>query len=458
MSSDKTAQDILNAPVTPLFFKMAMPIILGLLVNGLYNFVDAIFIARAVGTDGIGGVTAAFPIQLILISISAMMGSGVASVLSRRLGANEDDDANRIFNASVFLAFSVGLFFSIVVSFFNRDIFILLELPSAIRDYSIEYLQPIALFSVISFCYGTLSDSIRAQGLNNHIFFMMVLSSLLNICLDALFLFVFEWGVAGAAWATVIALSTSCAYATRLIFSGQHRIRFNRRYIRPNIAVHKETMTLGIPIFMSYAGYGLMLLIVNIAIVMVAQQNAELLISAHGILNRTLMLIFLPVLGMMIAFQTFAGFNFGARKLSRIGQGLKVALTVSTLYCLIWTVVMLYIPHYLYVLFSEVQALVNTAAKISTVVYLLFVTKGIAQICPALFQAMGYAKPSAWLNALHTYVLLIPVLLLSIQLWQSDGIWWTFPMIDAIAVIIIATYTWLFMRQFNLKVQQSNGF
>lgn len=456
MSSDKTAHDILNAPVTPLFFKMAMPIILGLLVNGLYNFVDAIFIARAVGTDGIGGVTAAFPIQMILISISAMMGSGVASILSRRLGANKDDEANRVFNASIFLAFSVGLFFSVVVSFFNRDIFILLELPPAIRDYAIEYLHPIALFSVISFCYGTLSDSVRAQGLNNHVFFMMVMSSLLNISLDALFLFVFEWGVAGAAWATVIALSSSCVYAARLILSGKHRIRFHRDYIRPNKAVHKETIALGIPIFMSYAGYGLMLLIVNIAIVMVAQQNAELLISAHGILNRTLMLIFLPILGMMIAFQTFAGFNFGARKLPRIGQGLKVALIVSTLYCLIWTLVMLNIPHYLYVLFSEDQQLVNTAAEISTVVYLLFITAGIAQICPALFQAMGYAKPSAWLNALHTYVLLIPVLWLSVHWWQSEGIWWTFPIIDAIAGIIIAAYTWFFMQQLNITPQENN--
>ena len=451
MSSDKTAHDILNAPVTPLFFKMAMPIILGLLVNGLYNFVDAIFIARAVGTDGIGGVTAAFPIQMILISISAMMGSGVASVLSRKLGANEDDEANRVFNASVFLAISVGLFFSVVVTFFNRDIFIALDLPPAIREYAIEYLQPIALFSVISFCYGTFSDSIRAQGLNNHVFIMMVMSSLMNITLDAIFLFGFGWGVAGAAWATVISLSSSCIYALRLILSGKHRIRFNRNHIRPNKHTHKETVTLGIPIFMSYAGYGLMLLIVNLAIVMVAEQQADLLISAHGILNRTLMLIFLPILGMMIAFQTFAGFNIGARNLPRIGQGLKVALLVSTLYCLIWTLLMVFTPGVLFQLFSSDQQLIQTAADISRVVFLLFIVAGMSQICPALFQAMGYAKPSAWLNALHTYILLLPTLWLSIYFWQSDGIWWTFPIIDAIAAVIIAVYTALFMRQLTVE-------
>lgn len=456
MSSDKTAHDILNAPVTPLFFKMAMPIILGLLVNGLYNFVDAIFIARAVGTDGIGGVTAAFPIQMILISISAMMGSGVASILSRYLGANKDDEANRIFNASIFLALSVGLFFSLVVTFFNRDIFILLDLPVAIRDYAIEYLHPIAMFSVISFCYGTLSDSIRAQGLNNHVFIMMVMSSLMNIALDALFLFGFGWGVAGAAWATVISLSSSCLYAWRLIATGKHRIRFQPEFIRADKNTHKETLILGIPIFMSYAGYGLMLLIVNLAIVMVNPQNADLLISAHGILNRTLMLIFLPILGMMIAFQTFAGFNFGGRNLPRINKGLNVALTVSTVYGLLWTLIMVLKPEWLFQLFSADQQLVKTAADISEVVFLLFITAGLAQICPALFQAMGYARPAAWLNALHTYVLLLPVLWISIQLWQTDGIWWTFPIIDAIAAVIIGGYTLMFMRQLSLPPQQTD--
>ena len=109
---------ILSAPVAPLFIKMALPIIFGLLINGLFNFVDAIFISRAVGTDAIGGVSAAFPIQMIMISLSAMLGSGMASIISRRLGADQDEEANRIFSASLALAAFVGLLLSIIIVFF----------------------------------------------------------------------------------------------------------------------------------------------------------------------------------------------------------------------------------------------------------------------------------------------------------------------------------------------------
>ena len=176
---------------------MALPIIFGLLVNGLYNFVDAIFIARAVGADGIGGVTAAFPIHMLMISISAMMGSGMASIISRRLGAERDEEASRVFSASLLLSMSVGLALSVLVVTFSDGIFGLLDLPPAIHAYAVEYMVPIALFSGISFAYGILNESIRAQGRNVEIFKMMLLSACLNITLDALFLFGFGWGSDG---------------------------------------------------------------------------------------------------------------------------------------------------------------------------------------------------------------------------------------------------------------------
>ena len=198
-TKQSTTPDLLSGPVGSLFIRMSMPIILGLLVNGLFNFVDAIFISQAVGTDAIGGVSAAFPIHMMMISISAMLGAGMASILSRMLGAGLDKQANKVFSASMVLAGLVGLLISVVVVIFRYEIFIFSHLPSALLPFAVEYITPIAMFSVVSFLYGSLSEAFRAEGQNMQVMKLMAVSAILNVFLDALFLFVFEWGVAGAA-------------------------------------------------------------------------------------------------------------------------------------------------------------------------------------------------------------------------------------------------------------------
>lgn len=454
-STASTAPAILTAPVAPLFIRMALPIIFGLLINGLFNFVDAIFISRAVGTDAIGGVSAAFPIQMIMISLSAMLGSGMASIISRRLGANQDQDASRIFSASLALAAIVGLILSIIIVYFRNEIFHSMQLPTALIPYAVDYLTPIAAIGLISFCHGTMSDCLRAQGLNGKVFKLMASMALLNIALDALFLLVFEWGVPGAAWATALSITMAFFYAIYLLRTGDHRVKFTLDHFRFIPSVHKEAIGLGIPVFLSYTGFAMMLLMVNIALVKVAGADAQLLISAHGVLNRVFMLIFLPVIGIMIAFQTFAGFNYGAQKTERVIEVLKVALIATAGYAVVWSAVMIFLPEYLFQLFTNDQNLIQAAADISSIIFIGFITVGIAMICPALFQAIGFAKPAAFLNALHTYLLLLPALgLYSISLgtqYGAEGIWWLFPIADGITAIIVGMYTWYFVNQLKAK-------
>lgn len=451
-SLSTVASPILTAPIAPLFIKMALPIIFGLMINGLFNFVDAIFISRAVGTYAIGGVSAAFPIQMIMISLSAMMGSGMASTISRYLGANRYEEANQVFNASLLFAATTGLFLSIIIILFRVEIFDVLKLPLTLAPYAIEYLTPIATIGIISFCHGTLSEALRAQGLNIQVFKLMASMALLNIALDALFLFVFDWGVPGAAWATAISITSAFLYALYLLKTNSDRIFISRQLLRFSRKIHQEVLVLGLPILLSYMGFAMMLLLVNLTLVHVAGDQAELLISAHGILNRTFMLIFLPVLGMMIAFQTFAGFNYGANRHDRVVHVLKIALVLSSAYSLFWSLVMIFGSHYLFQLFSQDLSLVLSASGIASIVFIGFITTGVSMICPALFQALGFAKSAVFLNILHNYILLLPVLWTFSKLWGVTGIWWSFPVIDVLCAIIIALYTLSFIRTKLLNI------
>ncbi len=455
MTNQAQVPPILSAPVAPLFIKMALPIIFGLLINGLFNFVDAIFISRAVGTDAIGGVSAAFPIQMIMISLSAMLGSGMASIISRRLGANKDEEASMVFSASLILAAVIGLILSIIIVSFRFELFYLMQLPTALIPYAVDYLTPIAAIGIISFCHGSMSECLRAQGLNVQVFKLMAGMALLNIALDALFILVFGWGVPGAAWATALSITAAFFYAIYLLKTGDHRVKFTLDHFRFIPQVHKEAVALGIPVFLSYTGFAMMLLTVNIVLVAVAGEDAQLLISAHGILNRVFMLIFLPVIGMMIAFQTFAGFNYGAQKYNRVVEVLKVALLITAGYALLWSAIMILLPEVLFQLFSNDQALVQATADISRIVFIGFITVGIAMICPALFQAIGLAKPAALLNAFHTYFLLLPALALYTisfgEHYGAEGIWWLFPITDVITAILIGLYTWYFVTRLKIS-------
>jgi putative MATE family efflux protein len=451
VSQKELISPILTAPIAPFFIKMALPIIFGLMINGLFNFVDAIFISRAVGTNAIGGVSAAFPIQMIMISISAMLGSGMASIISRYLGADRDDEASIVFGTSLALAAITGLVLSIIIVTFRFEIFKALQLPEVLLHYAVDYLTPIAAIGMISFCHGTLSEVLRAQGLNIQVFKLMASMALLNIVLDALFLFVFDWGVPGAAWATALSITAAFFYAVYLFKTGHHRISFKLNSFRFMPNIYKDTVMLGMPVFLSYMGFAMMLLIVNIMLVAVAGDQAELLISAHGIVNRTFMLIFLPILGMMIAFQTFAGFNYGAQRYDRVIQVLKVALLLSTTYALIWSIIMVVGSHYLFQLFSQDQVLIQAAVDIAGIVFIGFMTVGIGMICPALFQALGFAGSAMFLNTLHNYILLLPILWSLSTLYGVSGIWWSFPAIDAISALIIAVYTGYFIKKLDKR-------
>lgn len=455
-NSSSSIPEILTAPIAPLFMRMALPIIFGLLINGLFNFVDALFISRAVGTDAIGGVSAAFPIQMVMISLSVMLGSGMASIISRCLGASKNSDkseeASIIFSSSLMLAALVGFVLSIILLYFRVEIFHSMQLPAALIPHAIDYLTPIAAIGAISFCHGTMSECLRAQGLNGLVFKLMASMALLNIALDALFLFVFEWGVPGAAWATAISITMAFFYAIHMLRTGDHRVTFSFKYFRLKPNIHKQAIALGIPVFLSYTGFAMMLLMVNISLVQVAGDEAQLLISAHGILNRVYMLIFLPVLGMMIAFQTFAGFNYGAQENGRVVGVLNIALITTALYSVLWSVVMIGCPEFIFQIFSEDQALINASADIARIVFVGFITVSIAMICPALFQAIGLAQPAIILNALHTYFLLLPALFLYVLFepelgFGATGIWWLFPITDVLTAIIVGLYTGYFVQR-----------
>ena len=450
VTSTSTDQPLLNQPISGQFIKLAFPIIIALLINGLYSFIDAVFITRGVGIEAMAAVSAVFPLTMLITSISAMLGSGMASIISRRLGKGDKEAASKVFSSSILFTTIIGLLSTLLLFFLKDDVYQLLSLPIHLIPYADQYFLPILFFSISSFLVGCLNENFRAAGNAQDMMKVLVLFSLLNIIFDALFIFGFGWGVAGAAWATVLASLLSLLLALRIQTKTSNTVKFQRKYFRLYWPTHKEVVALGIPIFLSHAGFAFAIALTIYAVTRYSGDDASLLISAHGLMLRSFMLLFLPLLGMMIALQTLAGFNYGAGQLDRVKKSLLVAIAYASIWCVLVTFILVVKPQWLLQLFTEDKALIKTASDIGKISFLGFIFGGCAMMCSGVFQAMGKALPAMLLDSIRTYLLLFPAIIFLPKYLGVVGIWWAFPLADVIGVFITGSFTlWYFQRRFS---------
>ncbi|WP_434340296.1 MATE family efflux transporter [Motilimonas cestriensis] len=438
---------LLTGNITEQFIKLALPIIIALLINGLYSFVDAVFITRGVGVNAMASVSAVFPINMFVISISAMLGSGMASIISRRLGSGDHQGADKVFCVSLVFSISLGLLLSLSIYLLRGHIYGLLALPTELLADADAYLIPILLITAISFASGTLTESFRATGKPEDMMKVMLLGSGLNVAFDALFIFGFGWGVAGAAWATVLALLLAFGLAVKLQITGAERLNIAKAHLRLDFEIHKRVLSLGFPIFVSHSGFAFTIAVTIFVVTQYSGDQASLLISAHGLMIRCFMLLFLPLLGMTIALQTLAAFNYGAGQLTRVKQSLFTAIAIGTVWAILVSLLLVLRPQWLFSLFTSDLLLIEAASEISSIVFIGFVTVAAGMMCSTIFQAMGKALPAMLLESGRTYILLLPIMILLPRAMGEEGIWWAFPLTDGIDVVLTLLFTWYYFTK-----------
>ncbi|RKX84708.1 MAG: MATE family efflux transporter, partial [Spirochaetes bacterium] len=212
---NKNRAELGEAPIGKLLLKLSLPATFGMIINGLYNLVDTIFIGRGVGTDAIGGLALSFPAQMIIIGFGIAIGQGAASVVSRNLGAQNDQRARRAAGNAFALALTAGLLILIFGRLFFEPLLNLLGATDALRIYSRDYLSIILLGSPFTAMSMVANNLLRAEGKAKISMVVMLIGAVTNIILDPIFIFVFRMGVAGAAWATIIGQILSFLYASR---------------------------------------------------------------------------------------------------------------------------------------------------------------------------------------------------------------------------------------------------
>ncbi len=432
--------------ITPLLFKLSIPAMIGMISNALYNVIDTVFVGHGAGALAIGGLTIAFPFQLIIGAFALMYGVGVASVISRRLGEGKPEEAVIAAANAFMLTFFTSLLILIFGELFLEKILNIFGATEDILPFASDYMRIILIgapFLSFSMCANNI---LRSEGAAKASMTIMIIGTALNVVLDPIFIFGFGLGIKGAAIATVISQICGSLYALSYFLRGKSSLKFHINLFKLKLVYIKEIVLLGLATFIRQIGTSAMALAVNN---MVKIYGGDLAIATFGMVNRFLTLVLMPIFGMNQGLQPIIGYNFGAKKNDRVKEVLKVAVLITTMIGLVFSLIAFIFPRLLLTMFTTDQNLLDMGAVALRIIISTMVFLGLQTCGTTYFQAIGKSLPSIFLGMSRQFIILIPLVLILPRFFGLIGVWIAFPSADILASVI--TSVWLLVDIKKLK-------
>jgi len=425
-------------PVGKLLFKQAVPASIGFLVMTIYSIVDTIYVGKFIGSLALAAITVVTPISFLISSIGMAIGVGGSSVISRAMGANNYQKAANTLGNMIGLTITLSLLIVVFGFTFLTDII------SAFGGKG-DILEPASLYFAILLLGGPLlawlmmsNNVIRSQGKAKLAMLTLGLSAVLNIILDPIFIFVFDWGLAGAAWATVVSYTFSTFYTIYFFFSRHNELRLLPADFSPKLSLVKEIFSIGGISLARQGSVSLLAIVLNNSLF---TYGGEVAVAVYGIINRVMMFSIFPVIGVVQGFLPIAGFNFGAKNWQRVKDVLYTAAISGTAIASVGFVLVLFLPEYIVSVFtSDIEILSRTPDALITV-FLATPLIGVQLIGSAYFQAIGKALPALLLTMTKQGFFLIPLVFTMPLIFGLKGIWYSFPIADIMAALITIAYT-----------------
>ncbi len=433
--NDRNNNRLENENISKLLINLSLPATVGMIVNALYNIIDTIFIGRGVGYLAIGGLAIAFPIQMIIMAVAQMIGIGAASAISRSLGANDLEKADHVAGNS-FLAVGIfGILICITGLVFMEPLLKIFGATEILLPYSMEYLQVILIGSLYFPFVVSANNLIRAEGNAKVAMFSMLIGTVLNIILDYIFIFPLQMGIRGAAIATIVSQFVSVVYVLFYIFGGQSTLKVKYHHLKPNWKIMHEIITIGLPAFARQVAGSFIAIILNNSL---AFYGGELAISVYGVVNRVILFLFMPMFGIVQGMQPIVGYNYGAKRMERVKEVLKLSIMATTIFALVSTLFGELFPDRIIGMFDNDPDLISNGAIALRLIIAMIPIVGIQIVGAALFQSLGKAMPSLILSLSRQVLFLIPFVLILPRIFNLGlmGIWISFPLADFLSTII----------------------
>ncbi len=417
-----------------------MPATIGLLVISLYNVADTIFIGHGVGTLGIAGIAIAFPIQMIVMALAQTVGIGASSIISRALGSKDFKKAERVLGNFFSLSLLGGVLLTIIGLVCIKPILIAFGATDTILPYATEYMSIIFWGTLFIFFAMGGNSVIRAEGNAKFAMTIMIMSAVINVILDPIFIFGFDMGIRGAAIATVIAQIASASCALYYFVTGKSGVYIHIKNLVFKMRTIKEIFAIGASSLGRHVAGSLMAIVVNNSL---GFYGGDIAIAAYGVINRIFMVVLMPMFGLVQGLQPILGYNYGAKDYGRAKEVTKLSIKVATAMSFIGFLILLVFAESLTKIFSSDTELIELSVYVIRIVVLVLPFVGFQAISGGYYQAIGKAGPAFFLSILRQVLCLLPFVLIFPVFFDLDGIFYAFPAADVVAVVI----TVLMMRK-----------
>ena len=436
-----------TAPIGGLMLKLAVPAIAAQVINMLYNIVDRIYIGHipVVGQTALTGVGVTFPIITLVSAFAAFAGQGGAPLASINLGAGKREEAERILGNSTTLLLILSAVLTVSFSIFKEPILMAFGASEATIGYAVDYIGIYLLGTVFVQLALGLNTFISAQGKAMIAMLSVLIGAILNIVLDPVFIFVFNWGVRGAALATILSQAVSACWVVGFLCSRHSGLRIRPSNLRLRKRVVGRIAGLGIAPFIMQSTESLVTVVLNTGMQTFGGAMGDLYVGTITIMQSIMQMITMPTQGITQGVQPIMSYNYGAGNYQRVRQTFKRLLTVTlTVTCTAFLVVALF-PGMLARIFTPEEELITLAARFMPLFFGGIWAFGAQMACQSTFMALGQAHTSLFLALLRKVVLLVPLALILPRVTESViGIYAAEPVADILASLTTLT---LFLTQ-----------
>ena len=403
------SEQLASAPVTPLLLRLAIPTILAQLVNLLYNIVDRIYIGHmpVVGDIALTGVGLCFPVIYLLSAFAALLGQGGAPRAAIAMGRGDNDEAERILGTCFTSLIVTALLLTAAFQLWGEELLWLFGASEDTIGYALPYMRVYAAGSLFVMLALGMNLFITTQGYTTFSMITVVIGAVLNIVLDPVFIYAFDMGVAGAAWATILSQAVSAAFAVAFFFGKRTKLRLKKAYLLPKPRILGPVLALGFAPFVMQATEAL----VNVAFNSSLQAyGGDIPVGCMTVSSTIMQMFWLPSQGIGQGAQPIISYNFGAGNIERVRKAFMTMLVVSIIFIGAgWLAVMLF-PGFFIRIFNDSPALVEMGSWTLRVYLAGFFLMALQMSIQQVFVSVGRAKSAVVVASVRKLVLLVPLI------------------------------------------------
>jgi len=430
---NETKVDYLNGKLFPMILKFSIPAAISLLITAIYNIVDRMFVGNFNGTSALAGLSVCFPLSYMMMAFALMCSAGGSTFFSLFSGQNEPEKMNRSFGNAMVLVCMFEIMLSALLLIFPNPVLKIFGVTETAYPYAILYYRIVALGCVFQGLSQLFCDFVRVSG--KPVLGMCVtgIGAVTNIILDAVFIIIFDWGVIGAASATVIGQIFSALFGAYLVFGNRTQVKISKNIFHLDKELCLQIISCGFAFWVAQMAMGFISLVYNSQL---GKYGGDIAISVYAVISSIMTFVIMPASGISQGIQPIIGNNYGSGNYKRVISTLYQATVFSvSITCFIWIMVLVF-PKQILAAFGGTEEMFRIGISGLRINFCITPVLGFVMLATTFFQSINRSTPSIIITVLRQIIFLVPFIYIFPILFEINGIFFAQPISDLLATAL----------------------